>query len=263
MEQNDTNTDKRSFVGPDNETTYYIVPPDSESIRGADWHYSKTYTKSLVEGITTLAEMRDILTQRGIIGPEFEQRAQELSEDLAIKLDVLENAEDLDTKRDSAVDVALARDELYQWNQRLNGPLSNTCENISDEARLEYLTSSMVEDCTGNKLWDSYDSFLKDKNQDLATKSKFETMLYLQGLESSFLDNTPEAVAMQEVETEVIEKAQKALDAINATTDEEKAVKKSKSTNSAKVKTKHPSKSKIKSATKKVIKNKTVAKSKK
>jgi hypothetical protein len=36
-------------------------------------------------------------------------------------------------------------------------------------------------------------------------------MLFLQGLESNFLDQTPEAVAMREVETEILAKADAAL----------------------------------------------------
>ena len=46
----------------------------------ADWQYSKAYTKCLMEDIPTSAEMLDILTRRGIIGTEFEQRANELAQ---------------------------------------------------------------------------------------------------------------------------------------------------------------------------------------
>lgn len=216
----------RSFVSNDGNTTYYISPPTAEDIRGADWQYSKTYTKCLVEGITTTAEMRDILIRRGIIGPEFEQRSYELTEDLSLKLKLLEEAEDLETKRDRAVDVALAREEVYQWNQRLNGPLANTCESISDDTRLEYLTSCMVKDENDARIWETYDKFLKNKSQDLASKAKFEVMLYLQGLESGFLDNTPEAVAMREVETEIMSRAQEALDSLKEASKEVKALEK-------------------------------------
>ena len=127
----------RSFIGPDETTKYYIKAPTAEDIRGADWQYSKTYTQSLVEGITTTAEMMDILMRRGIIGPEFEQRARELATELNTKIIALEQEEELDRKRDLSVEVAVAREELFQWNQRLNGPMSNTCEQIADDARLE------------------------------------------------------------------------------------------------------------------------------
>lgn len=214
--------EKRSFVGPD-QKTYLIMAPNANDIREADWNYSRTYTRSLTEGITTSAEMMDILRRRGIVGPEFEQRAQELTSNLNAKILELEASDDLDKKRDLAVEVAEARDELFQWNQRLNGPMANTCEQLADDARLEYLTSCMVVKENEERVWDSYDDYLKEKNQALALKARFEIMLYLQGLESDFLEKTPEAKAMKEIENDVLSKAAEAVKAIEAVQEEEKA----------------------------------------
>ena len=213
--------DKRSFLGP-NETEYFVVAPNANDIREADWNYSRTYTRSLTEGITTSAEMMDILRRRGIVGPEFEQRATELTAQLNEKIWALEVAETMDAKRDLAVEVAEARDELFQWNQRLNGPMANTCEQLADDARLEYLTSSMVVNSKDERIWDDFDSYLKEKNQALALKSRFEIMLYLQGLDSDFLEKTPEAQAMKEVETDILAKAAEAAKALEAVIEEEK-----------------------------------------
>ena len=47
-------------------------------------------------------------------------------------------------------------------------------------------------------------------------------MLYLQGLDSDFLEKTPEAKAMREVEQEIIGKAQEAIRAAEAAIQEEK-----------------------------------------
>jgi len=212
---------RRFFLGPDEETKYYIETPTAEDIRGADWQYSKIYTQCLVEGITTAAEMMDILNRRGIIGPEFEQRVNELAEKLTIAITKLESTDDMDAKREMSIDVARAREELFQWNQRLNGPMNNTAEQMSDDSRLEYLTSAMILDSDNNKVWDSYDTYLKEKSQALATRARFEVMLYLQGLESDFLDQTPEAQAMKEVEADIISKAQEAIKAAEAVQEEE------------------------------------------
>lgn len=194
----------RSFVA-DNGKTYYISTPTAEDIRGADWQYSKVYTNSLVEGIMTSAEMTDLLMRRGIIGPEFEQRSNELSEALANKIAALENAKTTEEKQTLAIEVANAREELFQWNQRLNAPLANTCEQIADDSRLEYLTSCIIVDEEGNKVWNSFDEYLVEKEQGLAQQARFEVMVYLQGLDSNFLEQTPEAVAMREVEEENME----------------------------------------------------------
>lgn len=212
---------RRFFLGPDEETKYYIGTPTAEDIRGADWQYSKTFTMCLIEGITTSAEMLDILTRRGIIGPEFEQRANELAQRLAEKIALLDETTDMAVKRELSMSVARAREELFQWNQRLNGPMNNTAEQMSDDARLEFLTSAMVIKEDGSKVWDSYDSYLKEKSQALALRARFEVMLYLQGLESDFLDQTPEAQAMREVEQDIMAKADAALRAAEAVVEEE------------------------------------------
>ena len=65
---------RREFKDPITGQLYFIAPPNADDVRGADWQYSKTFTKCLVEGITTSAEMMDILMRRGVIGPEYEQR---------------------------------------------------------------------------------------------------------------------------------------------------------------------------------------------
>ena len=53
-------------------------------------------------------------------------------------------------------------------------------------------------------------------------------MLYLQGLDSDFLDKTPEAQAMREVEQDVMEKAEALLKATEAVEEEEKEEKETK-----------------------------------
>jgi hypothetical protein len=152
--------------------------------------------------------------RRGIIGPDFEQRTQELSLELNQKITTLRSSESMEEKRELAIVVSNLRDELFQWNQRLNGPLSNTCEQIADSARLEFLTSCIVRDALDKKVWDSHDAYMREKNQSLALKARFEVMLYLQGVESDFLDTTPEAVAMKEVREDALDKAKKAMDDI-------------------------------------------------
>ena len=211
----------RFFVGADEKTKYYIMPPTAGAIRGADWQYNKMYTKCLMEDIPTSAEMLDILTRRGIIGTEFEQRATELAQILNTKIEILDAASDNNAKREAAVEVAAAREELFQWNQRLNGPMNNTAEQISDDSRLEHLTSSMVVESDKSQVWEDYDKYLKDTDQTLTLKARFEVMLYIQGLDSDFLEHTPEARAMREVEVEVISKAKEALEAAKAVTLEE------------------------------------------
>lgn len=220
--ENVKSDERRSFLGVDEETKYFIGSPTAENIRGADWQYSKMYTQSLVEGITTSAELMDILLRRGIIGPEFEKRAKELADNLAVSITSLEGSTNLEEKKELATAVAQAREDLFQWNQRLNGPMNNTCEQIADDSRLEYLTSCVIQNEAGEKIWDKYDTYLKEKNQGLAIRARFEVMLFLQGLESDFLEKTPESLALKEIEQDVMDKAKKTLKAIDVVEAEKK-----------------------------------------
>jgi hypothetical protein len=229
--------ERRSFLGPDGITSYYIAAPTSDDIRGADWEYSKMFTRCLMEGITTAAEMLDLLRRRGIIGPEFEQRSAELSEELTKKTLALENAKSMEEKRELAIEVAAAREELFQWNQRQAGPMNNTSEQISDDVRLEYLTACMIETEDGKRVWNSYDEYLTEQSQALAVRARFEVMLFLQGLDSDFLEQTPEAQAMREIESDILKQAEEALKTIEQLEKEEEEKKKEESKKKTKPKT--------------------------
>jgi len=216
---------RRMFIGPDEETEYFIAAPTAENIRNADWQYSKTYTRCLTEGIATSAEMADILRKRGIIGKDFDMRVRELSVNLNALIAELRDTENNDDKTDLAVKVSAARDELFRWNQRLSGPMSNTCEQIADDSRLEFLTAAIIQDKKGNKIWNTYDEFLTYNNQPLTSKARYEAMLYLQGYDADFLEKTPEAIAMREVEDNMRAEALVELTKVHQELEAEAAVK--------------------------------------
>lgn len=186
------------FMVDDEVKNFYLEMPTSEQIRQAEWHYSKVYNRALVEGVTTTSEMMDILTKRGLYGPDYEKKLQDLQVDIALKIAEMHGGAE-DTKEDLAHEVKQLRDELYRWNQRLTGPLSNTCEQMAEDAKTEYLTSVVVRDEEGKHLWDTHDAFISEEKQGLALKARFEVLLWLQGLESDFLDKTPENKVLHEL----------------------------------------------------------------
>ena len=235
---------RRSFIGPDEETEYFIGTPSAEGIRGADWQYSKIYTKCLNEGIPTSAEMTDILRRRGVIGEDFDRRAEELSITLNELITRLYDAQENDGKTAIALEVARAREALFQWNQRLSGPMSNTCEQIADDARLEFLTSSILQKKDGVKVWEDYDNFLASQEQALTLKARYEVMLFLQGYDSDFLERTPEAVAIKEVESDILKQASDAIEVEEKKKEEAVIKSKSKTKKIAKKVSKKPTKDK-------------------
>lgn len=192
--------DKRSFIH-DGEK-YFIDNADIDAVRQADWHYSKTYNEALLAGVTTMAQMQDILEERDIVGKKYEEKRIALIEELNEKIALLNSAKTKEEKRELADQVEDIRNKLFRHNQRASSPMSNTCEQLAEDARIEYLTSAMVKNAEGDKVWDSYESYKTTTNPTLAMRARYEVMLALQGLASDFLDQTPEAIAKRELEEE-------------------------------------------------------------
>jgi len=91
------------------------------------------------------------------------------------------------------------------WNQRLNGPMANTCEQMADDSRLESITAGIVVDKDGNKVWEDHDAFVTTDKGELAATAKFEVMLFLQGLDSDFLEKVPENEVMRDLDNKATE----------------------------------------------------------
>lgn len=202
---------RRSFTLDDK--TYYINTPSSEAIRKADWHYSKVYNEAMASGILTQSEMEEILRVRGMLGDEYKSELSRTSSELEDKIVELElarasNADDSLIK-DLAISVGRIRSRLFELNQRLNRPMSNTCEGRAEDERIDFLVSHMVENKDGSKTWPGdpkknqspYEQFIAEPNRQLTLKSKYEVMLWMQGLDSDFFNKVPETIALVELES--------------------------------------------------------------
>lgn len=216
QELNSIFEDKRTFIH-DGEK-YFIDNADIEAVRQADWHYSKTYNEALLAGVTTMAQMQDILEERDIIGKKYEARRLELITNLDTKVAELNTASTKEDKLRLAEEVEDIRNKLFRHNQRASSPMSNTCEQLAEDARIEYLTSAMIKDAQGNPVWPSYEAYKTTDKPTLAMRARYECMLALQGLDTDFLEKTPEAMARKELEQE----DQKLLEASDDKSDKKK-----------------------------------------
>jgi hypothetical protein len=183
-----------------NDKKYYVDMADVESARQADWHYSKTYSEALEVGILTAAMMQDILEKKKILGDDFDKQSRALKEDLDDKVSQLEICTDPVEKGKLADEVEIARNKLFRYNQRASGPLQNTCEQLSDDARMEYYTSAMIKDENGKRVWDSYKEYKECPDVELAGIARFHAMLAVQGVSPNFMEETPEYKARKELE---------------------------------------------------------------
>ena len=209
------------------EEHYFIADPSGEDIRKSDWQYSKVFNQALADGFPTQAQMIDTLRERKILGDEYDKEVEQTRINLAASLFRLEHLTEGisdEEKEQLAMEVATSRDKLFQLNQRVNGPLANTCENLAEDARTEFLTSRLIQRKDGKKVWPDFEAYRQDENISLTTKARFEIMLWLQGLDSNYLENTPERQALRELSQKRLDEAlHKITDGIEQASNEIKA----------------------------------------
>lgn len=203
---------RREFIVSidDVDTPFFIAQPNAADIRKADWQYSKIYNQAIVDGFLTQAQMIELLKDKGILSDDYAEKVESTRIGLASELFRLENIKEdaPEMEREAvALDIARLRDELFSLNQQVNGPMGNTCENLAEDARTEYLTSRIVQVKDGSHLWADYDEYQNEENSTLAVKARFEVMLWIQGLDSNFLENTPEQTALRSIARSRLDKA--------------------------------------------------------
>jgi hypothetical protein len=216
---------RRTFIvnTDDEDIPYFIAQPNAADIRKADWQYSKIYNQAIVDGFLTQAQMVDLLKEKGILSDDYAERVEGTRIGLASELFKLENLKDESSEIDRefiALEIARLRDELFSLNQQVNGPMGNTCENLAEDARTEFLTSRIVQVKDGSRLWDDYDDYQNEENSTLSVKSRFEVMLWIQGLDSNFLENTPEQTALRSIAQDRLDRALADAKATAAESDE-------------------------------------------
>lgn len=193
---------RRSFTFGDD--VYYINTPTSDAIRKAEWQYYKVFNEAVSQGLALEEELKQVLLIRGVIGDDYEkkmsQAKQELDENLSrLFLARASESSTLEELEDAALQVSKSRDNFLSLSQRVSGPMSNTCEQIAEDARVDYLVSTIIEDKAGTKVWKDYDAYIHEARRGLTGKAKIEVMLWMQGLDSDFIYKTPEAITIKEV----------------------------------------------------------------
>lgn len=148
----------------------YVSKPSAQAIRKADIYRAKIWNECLDEGIKTKEELAIVMKKRGIWG-DAEQK-EEI--DIINKLSELEKQLYLgdgkkkipiDNGKKIAIQMRVLRNKLRQLLIEKNNFEQNTAENISDNARFDYLVSACSFHQNGQKVYNNIDEY-NDKASD-------------------------------------------------------------------------------------------------
>jgi hypothetical protein len=163
----------------DEELVLKFVRPSQKVLNKSDLIYRTAFSKALREGVLTNAEVDKILRERGIWDDTKEEEAAEIR----TKINGLEEKladSSLTNKQGAALcaEVSKTRLELLRHNSIYTTVADNTCENMGNEARTQYLCAACVYDNkTGLKVYKDVEDF-KDRLDEVAALDSYrETMI--------------------------------------------------------------------------------------
>ena len=156
-----------------------LVRPSQKILNKSDLVYRTTFSNALREGVLTSAEVDKILRTRGIWDDDKEAEATALRQKI---LELEKKLKDLSLTNEQGTavcdEISATRLELMRHNGIYTTVADNTCENMGNEARNQFLCAACVYDNkTGLKVYKDVDDFQNRLDEVAALDSYRETMI--------------------------------------------------------------------------------------
>lgn len=241
----------RKFKVEDQE--YTLIKPNARISREAKLAYTKAWTQAIKEGFFLKEDLKKLLRDKNnSFVDENEAQQDELRNKIVELQEILDNSKNLtaDEMENAATLLASYRAALIETDKILNEILSNTAESIAEEEKFLVLIAGCTLNSQGNKVWDSLESLLDEKDVDLVANAKFEMLCVEYQIEPDWQKNLPEYKAIEEIKNKREEEA-KSVE--KSTKDSEETVEDAGNKEESVKKSSKPS-SKKKSTTKKTTK---------
>jgi len=151
----------------------YVSKPSAESIRKADIYRAKIWNECLDEGIKTKEELSIVMKKRGIWGDEEQKEEVEIVQKLGelerqLYLGVGKKKIPIDNGKKIAIQMRVLRNKLRDLLVQKNNFEQNTAENISDNARFDYLVSSCSFYENGQRVYKTIDEYNQKASDDVS-----------------------------------------------------------------------------------------------
>jgi len=180
--------------------------PKVEENRLADWEYTRVLTQAIKDGIMTNKQMRQFIEENELWTDADEKEIEALNAEIDKQIVVLSKMGE-NTKNADKVEAKIneLRQQVFQKQQERQKFFNNTAEAKADESKMSFLLYKCSEDAETNKpLWESYDAFKNEEDQELVNTIVFQFLTFINGLPADFL-SYPSASKGETEEDEAIE----------------------------------------------------------
>ena len=170
-----------------------IVAPTSEQILEADLQYRKVYSKALRLGIIVQAEAERFVKERKLLDADLEAEIKKCQEEIAgLEIKLANKEMSREDGFVAANKLTGVRDELMRFNKKVTAIFDTTCENLSDEYRMQYLTVMITRNEDGSAFFKDYEDFSKRTDERATVDAVRHTILTMARLKDNFLMDLPE-----------------------------------------------------------------------
>lgn len=173
--------------------------PNYKEKQLAEIEYSKKFTELIDTNLKTRAEMEEVLKKRGIWTEKEEAKVDRLQKELVDAFEKVAKAKSEKARQKALESVNELKREIGQTQNARDTYMNQTVESKAEDVRMGYLVASVATYAeTGEKVWKTFDDFINEKNESGLYDIALEFMNFINGLPSSFLEQSPAATEQQE-----------------------------------------------------------------
>lgn len=162
--------------------------PTIEESNIADYHYTKTYNKAIMDDIPTNEEMEKIIRKKGLWTEEDDKKLEELDKKIAETTSALNKIKGEKAKEPYYEELNRLHNERMALRNKRNSYFNYTAESLAEQQRIAYLTWACSYNAETNKrLWPTFEDFKKETNQRAVADIAFHLLSLLMGLDDKIL----------------------------------------------------------------------------
>ena len=200
------------FVTDETERNFEVTMPDGNKVKlkinratqnqllDIDKVYRIAYSKLLRSGCLTNAEVEKYVEKNEIWMDEDDEKVAKLQKEM---ISLEQQLADKNYKMEEegylkAIKLSELRDKIYQMSRKIGSIYDNTCENASDELRMQHLCVNTTLKQDNIPFFKDFDDFSTRANEDATAEALRQCILFNSRLKENFMMDLPENQWMQD-----------------------------------------------------------------